>query len=78
MKGLYWHSLIKLMTSNPLSEWLAKLGLPRDPTSADLLSGLTVITALAKSTPNYTVRLSPNTTPSARINNWNIVMYAGV
>jgi hypothetical protein len=62
------------MTNNPLGEWLSKLALPAGPASADLLSGVTIISAIAKIVPNYTVRLNLNTTPSARINNWNVVM----
>jgi hypothetical protein len=64
-----------MTTTQTLSEWLGRLGLPREPSSADLLSGNTLIAALTKIIPNYTVRLSPNNTPSARINNWNTVMY---
>ena len=62
------------MASNPLGEWLTKLTLPAIPSSADLLSGVTIISAITKIIPNYTVRLNLNTTPSARINNWNVVM----
>lgn len=61
------------MSSITLQEWLSRVGLTKELTSSDILSGLAINNVLTKIIPNYTVRLSPNTTPSARINNWNIV-----
>jgi hypothetical protein len=62
------------MSTTPLQEWLGRLGLTKELTSNDLLSGLAVNTVLTKIISNYTVRISLNTTPSARINNWNTVL----
>lgn len=64
------------MSSTMLLEWLSKLGLGKELSSVDILSGLAVNTAISKIVKDYTVRLSVNNTPSARINNWNTVMYA--
>ncbi len=61
--------------SNSLEEWLNKLGVSKELNNNDILGGVTINAVLTKIITNYTVRISTTNTASARINNWNIVMY---